>query len=153
MAASGDTRAATPGNAQGNRAISGSQVEVGPDGNVYLMRWTNPAVFYAISAGGEVVRRFVVYPGDSRYRPAAMHVYRNHIAVWFVQTEGDDGLMKIVDLEGHEGATFEEAKPDPKKPASRLGAAFACYNENPTRFLFVGATDDGRIELLAAEPR
>jgi hypothetical protein len=155
MAASGDARAALPGNPHANRAISNSQVEVADDGNAYLMRWTNPAIFYAISPGGEVVRRFTVDPGDSGYRPAAMHVYKGRIAVLFVEAQSGDEVMRIVDLQGHEIATYDDPKPDDPKATnnSRLGAAFACYTENPTRFVFLGASDDNRLQFLIAEPR
>jgi hypothetical protein len=34
-----------------------------------------------------------------------------------------------------------------------LGSAFACYTENPTRFIFLGADDDSKLQLWIAEPR
>lgn len=154
MAASGDARVALPGNPQANRAISGTQVEVADDGNAYLMRWTNPAIFYAISPGGEVVRRFTVDPGDPGYKPSAMHVYKGRIAVLFVEKQGGGpGIMKIIDLQGHEIASYDEPKPDPKATNSSLGPAFACYTEDPTRFLFLGSGDGDRLQFLFAEPR
>lgn len=153
MAASGDTRVARPGNSHANLAIDNGQVEMGVDGNAYLMRWSNPAIFFAISPGGDVVRRFTVDPGESAYRPSAMHVYKNRIAVLFVEMQSNDKIMKIVDLEGHEIATYGEPKPDPKATNGRLSAAFACYRENPTRFVFLGANDDNKVQLWIAEPR
>ena len=154
MAASGDTRVANPGRPGSNRAVSGSEVEIAGDGNAYLMRWTNPAIFYSITPGGEVLRRFTVDTGQPSYEPAAMHVYKNRIAVWLVDTQTDNSIMKIVDLEGHEIATYDERKgEEAKETEGGLGAAFACYTENPTRFLFVGASNDNRVQFWIAEPR
>lgn len=153
MAASGDTRAALQGTPHANRAIDNGQVEVAADGNAYLMRWASPAIFYVISPGGEVIRRFTVDPGDSGYYPSAMHVNKTRIAVLFVELQKGDGIMKVVDLEGHGVATYAEPKTDPKVGTSPLGAAFACYIENPTRFIFLGADDDNRLQLVTAEPR
>jgi len=153
MAASGDTRVAVPGAPHANRAIGGGQVEVAADGNAYLMRRTNPVIFYAISPGGEVVRRFTIDPGDSRTLPDHMHVYKDRIAVWFWKTPSSDQMMEVVDLEGHHIATYDAPNPDPKATSRSLGAAFACYTENPARFVFLGATDDDRLQLVIAEPR
>lgn len=154
MAASGDTRVANPGHPGSNRAVSGSEVETAGDGNAYLMRWTNPVIFYAITPGGEVLRRFTIAPGQSSYEPAAMHVYKNRIAVWLVDMQSGNSIMKIVDLEGHEIATYDESKAeDAKQPDGELGAAFACYTENPARFTFVGANNENRLQFWIAEPR
>jgi hypothetical protein len=154
MAASGDARVANPGRPGSNRAVSGSEVEIGGDGNAYLMRWTNPAIFYAITPGGEVLRRFTVDTGLPGYEPAAMHVYKNRIAVWLVDMQTGNSIMKIVDLEGHDIATYDESKAgEGKETDGGLGAAFACYIENPTRFLFVGANNENRVQFWIAEVR
>lgn len=152
MAASGDPRVASPTNVLSNHAIDNGLVEMASDGNAYLMRWTNPAIFYAISPGGEVVRRFTVDPGESGYRPSAMHVNKNRIAILFVETQSRAKIMKIVDLEGHELATYDEPKVD-GKAKDVLSAVFACYTENPTHFVFLGADDDNRLQLWHVEPR
>ena len=41
-----------------NRAVGWGQTEPAKDGNIYSMRRASPADFYAISPGGEVVKRF-----------------------------------------------------------------------------------------------
>jgi hypothetical protein len=151
LATSGDTRFASQG-AKNNRAVANGQIEIAADGNAYLMRWTNPAIFYAISAGGEVVRSFTVDPGEPAYRPSAMHIYKNRIAVLFVEPQTNDTVMNVVDLEGHKVATYDELKINGKS-TDQLGASFACYTENPTRFTFLGANDDSRVQLWIAEPR
>jgi hypothetical protein len=152
MAASGDTRAAVAGNIHGNRAISNSEIEIGADGNAYLMRWTNPTIFYAISPGGEIVRRFTVDPGGTEFWPFAMHIYKNRIAILFGERDTDKAVMKIVDLEGNAIETYYVPMDD-KKPDAKLSVAFACYTENPTHFIFIGGNDEGKMQLWLAEPR
>ncbi len=155
LAVSGDARFASPGHAKGNLAVSNGQLEVADDGNAYLMRGTNPAIFYVVSPGGEVVRQFIVDPGESAssYRPSAMHIYKNRIAILFIEPQSNEKIMKIVDLEGHELATYDEPAPDSKKGIYRLGATFACYTENPRQFTFLGASDDQKVQIVVAEPR
>jgi len=142
-----------PGYPQTNKAVDFSEIETGADGNAYLMRWTNPAVFYAISPGGEIVRWFTVDPGDSSFYPSGMHTFQNRIAVLFLDGQTHDKIMKIVDLEGREIATYDELRADGKPTGGMLGSAFACYSENPTRFIFLGASDDDRLQYWIAEPR
>jgi len=151
LAKSGDTRFVMQ-ETNASLAVGNGQLEVAADGNAYLMRWTNPAIVYAISAGGEVVRWFTVDPGEPVYRPSEMHIYKNRIAVLFIEPQTNDKIMKIVDLEGHPIATYDEHKVN-GKPGDVLGASFVCYTENPTRFIFLGANDDRRVELWIAELR
>jgi hypothetical protein len=153
MAANGDARVSSPVSPRINRAISASQLEIGADGNAYLMRWTTPAIFYAISAGGETVRRFVVDPGDQSFRPVSMHISGQRIAVLFVDPQTHQKLMKLVDLEGHELATYDEVAANSSSPTDMLGGAFACYSANPERFTFLGADDKDRVQFWIAEPR
>jgi hypothetical protein len=152
MAALGDARVASPRSPQLNRAVEFSQAEMAADGNVYLMRWTNPAIIYAISRDGEVVRRLKIDPGDPSYQPSTMHVFQNRIAVLFVDARSDF-LMKIVDLEGHELAKYDELEANRHQPGAMLGMSLACYTENPTRFVFLGANDDSRLQFWIGEPR
>jgi len=152
MAASGDARVVSPTNSQSNLAIDYGLLEMGTDGNAYLVRWGNPAIFYTISAGGQVVRRFTVDAGESGYRPAGFHITGNRIAILFWDRESADEVMKIVDLEGHDIATYEAPK-GAYGGDTGLGSSFACYTENPTRFTFLGADDNRRVQFWIAEPR
>ena len=151
LAASGDTRVTSPTNPSTNRAIEFTNMETGADGNVYMMRWTNPALVYAISPGGEI-RRFTVNPGDSSYSPVSMHVAGNRIAVLFIDPQSTRNVMQIVDLEGRKIATYEE-QVEGKAKTDLLGNAFACYAQNPERFTFLETDDNNKLEFLIAEPR
>ncbi|MGA9390090.1 MAG: hypothetical protein WBV69_06550 [Candidatus Sulfotelmatobacter sp.] len=153
LAAAGDKRVTSPTVPLANHSIEFSQAELARDGNVYLMRWTDPAIFYAISPGGEVVRRFTVDPGDSGYDPLVMHVSGSRIAVLFFQSQTTEVLLKVVDLEGHNIATYHESKADADSQPRSLGLGFACYTENPERFTFMSSGDDGQLQFLIAEAR
>jgi hypothetical protein len=128
-------------------------MQAATDGNIYLMRWITPTIVYAISPGGEVVRRFTVDPGDSSYRPAVMHISENRIAISFFQPQTGDGVIKLIDLEGHDIATYEIPKINGKHDPKFQMLSFSCFMENPQRFTFLSTADNDKIELLLAEPR
>jgi hypothetical protein len=116
------------------------------------MRWTNPAILYAVSAGGAVVRRFAVNPGNPSYRPVTMHVSGNRIAVLFVDLAKSRDIVKVVDLEGRDLAAYEESAQG-KSANSQLGAAFTCYTTNPERFTFLSVGEENALEIKIAQPR
>ncbi len=157
-AKAGDVRFKSSLNPTSNRAISFSRMELGNDGNVYLMRAVTPAIFYAISPGGETVRRFSVDPGDPSYRPIAMHISGRRIAVLFSDSEYRK-IMKIVDLEGQQVATYSAdgniavGNTGATKKTRYLGGAFACYFANPDRFVFLGTDEHDKLEFRTAEGR
>jgi hypothetical protein len=153
MAVRGDARATSAKMPHGNRAVSLSHAEMASDGNAYLMRWTTPVIFYAISSGGEVVRRFTVNPPqDAAEPPMDVHLSENRVAILFVNPQTMHKVIKIVDLEGHEIATYTEPIAG-GKPAGDVGVALACYTQNPDRFTFLGAGDDHRVQFRIAEGR
>jgi len=115
-----------------NRAIALSQMQSADDGNVYLMRWLTPAIFYAISPGGSVIRRFEVDPGDQAYRPQNAQISGSRIAIHFFDPQTKNRLLKIVDLEGRQIAVYRTSG----SGAENFGGAFACYLSNLERFLF-----------------
>lgn len=158
-AVAGDVRLKGSLNPTSNRAISLSRMEPGSDGTIYLMRSATPAIFYAVSAGGEVVRRFTVDPGDAAYRPIAMHVSGGRIAVLFSEPQTYEKILKIVNLEGRELATYSgdatyltdtAGKANKTRP---LGGAFACYTTDPERFIFLATGTDDKLEFRIAEAR
>jgi hypothetical protein len=153
MGAAHDPKVTLPQAPTSNRAIALSQVAAAKDGNLYLMRWLSPAVFYAISPGGEVVRHFAVDPGNPDYRPFAMHIVGNRIAVLFYEPQTMEKIMKIVDLEGHELASYDELRENGKPARGMLGLAFACYTNQPERFTFLVTDDKHQILLKHAGAR
>jgi hypothetical protein len=148
MAAAGDghvTSSIAPGT---NSAVGRGALEAADDGNIYLMRRVSPAIVYVISQGGEMVRRFIVDPREPDYMPDGMHIAGSRIAVQFLQPVTGEQLLKIIDLEGHELATYDD--PGGSKPT--LGSAFICYSNNPERFTFLATTEDETLSLKIAEP-
>jgi hypothetical protein len=153
MAAAGDSRVASPTNPSSNRAVSSGQMESASDGNIYLIRWLTPAIAYAISPGGEAVRRFTIDPGDGGFEPFDVKISSNRIAMLFFQPQHGADFVKVVDLEGHEIATYYNRTPNGKARSDSLGAGLACYTSNPDHFVFISADDDGKMQLITAEPR
>jgi hypothetical protein len=151
MAVNGDARVTSPTNPSANHAVDFSKMQPAGDGNIYLMRWVSPAILYGISPGGEVIRRFTVDPGDANLMPAGMHISGNSIAIVFFQHETKQDRIKVVDLEGHETASYDEHGVEGKSKIPML--LFACFTENPQRFTFLSTGEDDKLELLVAEPR
>lgn len=141
------TSAAAPTN---NRAVAFGHIEPARDGNIYIMRWLSPTVIYAVSPGGEVVRRVTVDPGGTKLMPLQMHVAGNRIAILFRNEGTKEQRMKIVDLDGKEVATYDATGTNAKES---LGGAFACYLGKTERFSFLATDEDHRIVFRIAEPR
>jgi|SRR5579859_3638174 len=142
-----------PVSSAGSQAINWGQIQSAKDGNLYVMRALSPAVFYAISPGGEVVRRFTVDSGQPSYRPNLMHISGNRIAVLFFDPQTMDKAMKVVDLEGEEIASYEQLKAEEKAAPGPLGLVFACYTQKPERFTFLATDEKHRIQLKQVEAR
>lgn len=100
------------------------------------------------------MRRLKIDPGDSRYHPHALHVFQNRLAILFQDYDTGEKIMKIVDLDGHEVATYDVPNTaDEGKKQPMLSGAFYCYTENPTRFVFLGTGDNQKLQLVTVEPR
>jgi hypothetical protein len=141
MAVVGDSRVTAPEAPGVNHAVELGDMDAANDGNIYLMRRLSPAILYAISPDGEVVRRFTVDAGQPDSMPESMHIAGNRIAVEFYE------LIKIVNLEGHEFATYAPQEEPLEFP-------LACYSTKPERFTFLGGgdVDNPRVTLSVAEP-
>ena len=131
-----------------NRAIDKGEMKAAADGNIYLMRWLSPAVIYAISPGGEVVRRFTVSPDQSGMMPSNMRVAGDTIAIEFRNSATKKHVIKVVDLEGRERASYDFPVLDGKPLWVSV-----CYLENPERFVFLDQAKDDSPVLRIAEPR
>lgn len=153
MATSHDPRVVSATVPTSNHAVSWGQMKAAQDGNIYVMRWLSPAIIYAVSPGGEVVRRFTVDPGSPAYMPIQMHISGGRIAVLFYQSQTNEKIMKVMDLEGHELATYDDLRADGKPRADTLNGAFVCYSLKPERFTFLATDDNHRIQLKLVEGR
>jgi len=130
-----------------SRAVASGSAESAPDGNVYLMRRTSPVIVYAISPGGEVIRRFtVIPPGDGFFPIAPLHISGARMAILFDDDRGKH-TVKVVSLGGDELAAY--GTPMDK---DRTGPILACYTSDHERFTFLG-TDDGKLILKSFEPQ
>ena len=149
MVEAGDSRVSPTGLQGQNMAVEMGQAEAAEDGNVYLMRRLSPAILYAIAPSGQVVRRFVVDPGDPAYIPSAMHIAGSRIALLFRDDSTQQEIMKVADLEGNELANYKIGTN--KRGYSEFGS-FACYSVSPERFTFISTAENGHTAFEVVEP-
>lgn len=155
QASAGDSRFVPAGiSGSLNFAISRGNLKLAGDGNAYLLRRLNPAVVYAISPGGEILRRFTVDPGDPELNVNGLAIAGSRAAIVFRKSrEGEpveEQLIQVVDLEGNKMATYEEPMVDGH---IAFGLDLACYTQNPEQFTFLGWTKDEKVVLNVTEPR
>jgi hypothetical protein len=146
----GDPNLTTSANPQGNTAVSSGNMDVGEDGNIYLMRNYKSAIVNVINPAGEVIRRFEVSSPEDGFKPFYMHLGRTRIAFLFWNQDLKRSLIKVVDLEGTPVATYEQTIVD-DKPTWNL--TLACYIENPESFVFLKTIKDKKLGLNIAEPK
>jgi hypothetical protein len=130
------------GSGSGNDAVDLGAAAGGPDGNVYLMRSTSPALIFAVTARGEVVRKFPVSTGDPLMFPVRLQSFPGGIAVLFSRS-GFGRVLKVVDSEGNPIATYGLDR-------GLTVGDFACYA--PPAFTFLG-NDDGFMHLYKLEQK
>jgi len=128
-----------------NNAVSGGHVALASDGNLYLMRRTLPAVIYAISPRGEVVRTLYVDSDGTGLYPTNLVSREGHLAIVF-KNYGDrppwPEFLKVIDLEGNTLAAY---RVDP-----HTGTRLLSFNSS--RFTFL-TQDSGRWRLAEFVPR
>jgi hypothetical protein len=153
LAAAGDPAVVPEGHHYGNTALELGAAAAGEDGNVYVMRRLSAAIIYAISPGGDVLRRFRIDPGDVGFHPLSMQVAGNRMAVLFFKSHAqdeispEDVILKVVDLEGNELTTYDHVG------TSSMGICFVCYAPSRERFTFLTITTDHFLGFTVAEPR
>jgi hypothetical protein len=134
-------------------AIDRSVAIRGDDGLVYLMRRTSPAIVYAISAAGDVVRKIVVSaPTGSGLPYFGIRVAKNRLAVQFrsscASRESEDSCLgttyAVVDATTGRQLAAYEADQEAKGP-------IACYAPDPDRFFIF--SDTRGLDLVEAEPK
>lgn len=130
-----------------NRAVEWGQMDAASDGNIYLLRNMSPAIIYAISPAGEVVKRFTV---ETTGNVISMHLANQKIAVLYKDGDAPTDAVRIVGFDGHVIATYHQKMKDGH---GELGTGLACYAENPERFIFLSTTDEGFLQFKVAEPQ
>jgi len=146
MVKAGDPAVVSPGRHYGNSAIEQGAADAATDGNVYIMRRLSPAIIYAVSPGGEVIRRFHVGTSDPDSHPASMQIAGNRIAVLFFNSATQKVILEVADLNGHHLATYDRIEGD-------IGISFVCYSPVRERFTFLTITPDNFLGFAVAEPR
>ncbi len=127
-------------------AVSGGSMITAPDGNVYLLRATDPARLYVLSPAGEVVRQFEVSSPAPGLTPTDMGMAgQDNIFIRFAHiatSSADFGQVPdlISVLSPHTGEVAAVYRLATGEGAFNLAACAA----SPNNFLFVGATDDGK---------
>lgn len=138
-ATEGDPQFVPQGSKDTNRAVTLGQAVPGPDGNVYLLRRTSPALVYVVSPGGEVLRKISVDGGSDDLVPRSMFVAGGRIAIQFAAEK--QAVIKVVSADTGDPTESYEA-------TLELGAALSCYTGD--KFTFLGGRS-GKLAILQAQ--
>jgi len=134
-----DGEKATPG-------LDLAEAEVGSDGNLYVMRFSSPALVYVIGPSGKIIKTIKVssrLPGAS---PSAFHLSGNRLALSFWNEESQRQTVVVADAQtGRKIASYA----DP----TGLGPSFACYSANDGVFTFLKLGEGNELEVIRAEAR
>jgi hypothetical protein len=134
-------------------AVDKSVAITGDDGLVYLMRATSPAIVYAISPAGDVLRTMVVKAPSSAGTPEfGLRVVKNRLLLQF-RRKCDRGnscqgsIYAVVDATtGKMLAAYEADK--------EVAGPIACYLPDPDRlFIFSASLDRHGLDIVEAQPR
>jgi len=138
----------------GKPAISDSQIstptldlsdaEPSPDGNVYALRRSSPALIYVISTAGKILRTLKIKPPSPGMMPITFHVSANRVAVSFWDDNTNRQILVVTDAQtGRRIATYS----DP----GTLGPSFACYSADEGAFTFLHLGEGNSLEVIRAE--
>jgi hypothetical protein len=123
-----------------------SDAESAPDGNIYVLRRSAPAVIYAISPAGHILRTIKISPPTPGETPNTFHISVNRFALSFWDEKTNHQSLVVADLQtGRRIATYS----DP----GTLGPTFACYSANDAAFTFLNLGEGNTLEVIRAEPR
>jgi len=127
---------------RGNNFVDRGDVTLGSDGNAYLLHGASPALVYAISAGGEVIRKMRIGAGDSGLAFRNIKSNAGRLAI---------GLAQF----GHTEVHMTSLAGDPIRSYAIDGndadvLSLACYDSRGFTFI-TGASGSGAY-LLNATP-
>ena len=146
-AIAGDATVLTP-TGYGNISQDLGTIVMGSDGKAYLMRAVSPALVYAVTANGEVTRKFYIDPGEPGLPPASegLKTRQGKLTLLFSSRARDAAILKVVDLMGNPVQTFA-------LDTSSLWPRMDCYAPPNITFLTpVGSyTENAPMHLIQAE--
>ncbi|HKT12125.1 MAG TPA: hypothetical protein VJW77_09915 [Terriglobia bacterium] len=124
-------------------------VDVGDDGNAYLMRASQPPTVYVVSPSGDVLRQWRLKAPSPDFFPVAMKVSSGRIALAFQENSVAAGSKPAIvysvydSLSGDFLAEYGEG--------DGVVGALACYS--PDEFTFVGRDKEHPPAIVEAVPR
>ena len=134
-----DAEKATPG-------LDLAEAEVGRDGNLYVMRFSYPALVYVIAPSGKIMKTIKVASPLPGALPSAFHLSGNRLALSFWNEESQRQTVVVADAQtGRKIASYA----DP----TGLGPSFACYSANDGVFTFLRLGEANKLEVIRAEAR
>jgi hypothetical protein len=132
-----DAEKATP-------ALDLAEAEVGSDGNLYVMRFSSPALVYVIAPSGKIMKTIKVSSPLLGALPSAFHLSGNRLALSFWNDENQRQTVVVADAQtGRKIASYAD-------PAG-LGPSFACYSANDGVFTFLRLGEGNELEVIRAE--
>ena len=131
-----DAAKATPG-------LDLAEAEVGSDGNLYVMRFSSPALVYVIGPSGKLIKTIKVSSRLPGVLPSAFHLSGNRLALSFWNEESQRQTVVVADAQtGRKIASYA----DP----TGLGPSFACYSANDGVFTFLKLGEGNELEVIRA---
>jgi hypothetical protein len=122
-----------------------SDAEPGPDGNIYVLRRSSPALIYIISPAGKIVKALKINSPVAGVMPNTFHVAANRVAVSFWDDATNSQTIAVIDAQtGRRVATYSDA--------GALGPSFACYSADEGVFTFLHLGEGSTLEVIRAEP-
>lgn len=123
-----------------------AEAEVGSNGNLYVMRFSSPALIYVIASSGKIIQTFKIYAPLSGAMPSAFHVSGNQLAISFWNEENQSSTVVVADAQtGRKIASYADL--------TGLGTTLACYSANDGVFTFLKLGEANELEVIRAEPQ
>jgi hypothetical protein len=121
-----------------------AEAEAGSDGNLYVMRFSSPALVYVIGPSGKITKTIKVSSPLTGALPSAFHLSGNRLALSFWNDENQRQTVVVADAQtGRKIASYA----DP----TGLGPSFACYSANDGVFTFLRLGEGNELEVVRAE--
>ena len=121
-----------------------SDAEPGPDGNIYVLRRSSPALIYVISPAGKIVKTLKINSPAAGVMPNTFHVAANRVALSFWDDATNSQTIAVIDAQtGSRVATYSDA--------GGLGPSFACYFADEGVFTFLHLGEGNTLEVIRAE--